>query len=230
MEKKISKAFTFMFKDSDWIYKLFILSALAFPSFYLAFEGENLKQYLTKSIEDPYQLAGFFILLLVLTTICTFFFEGYCCKCTNIIMNAGKSSNEKDLLPKWEEDFLGYFRIGFNFSVGVSFIGLAVAIGSILIVPLLFFGVAYIALKTLFCVDFKIKSFFAWRTASDLMRKNLGHYLLVVFCSLLIYVAFGAISYLCSKKFDLVFVGAFVQAYIYLALAYLRGTLLNLRP
>jgi len=230
MEKSKLKAFTFMFKDSDCKYKLFILSSLAFPTAFLSYQGENLKQIMKGGLESALLPVEFILVLLILTVACTFLFEGYCCKCTQLVIYANQKDPEKDLLPKWENEFWEYSKIGVAFSIGVSLIGLAVALGSILIVPLLFYAVAYVALKTLFCVNFKMSEFFAWKKALKLMRNNFGHYISVILYSIGVYIVFGIIAYLCSLSYFLVFVGAFVQAYFYLVLAYLRGTLFTTNP
>ena len=233
MEKSIKDAFTFMFKDSDWKYKLFVLSALAFPTAFLSFQGENLKSQmtaLTKNVENFIPILWVLILILIFVVACTFLFEGYCCKCTHNVIYKNKQSPKSDLLPKWENEFWEYSKIGVNFSIGVSFLGLAVVLGSLLIVPILFYIVGYIALKTLFCVDFKMSAFFAWGKAIKLMKSNPSHYLVVMLCSFALYAVFGLVAYVCSKSLPLVFVASFVQAYIYLVIAYLRGSLFPVTP
>jgi hypothetical protein len=233
MEKSISKAFTFMFKDSDWKYKLFVLAALAFPGMFLGYQSETLKttiKGMAATSDNLFSIAVFYLLILIFIIACTFIFEGYCCKCTQKIIYANGQTSENDVLPKWEDEFWEYSKIGVSFSIGVGFLGLAVALGSILIIPLLFYIVGYVALKTLFCVDFKMGSFFAWKKALRLMNSNFSHYFSVILCSLGIYIAFGLVAYLCSTSLVLVFLGAFAQAYVYLVLAYLRGTLFTAPP
>jgi len=226
MEKSKAKAFTFMFEDSDWKYKLFILTSLAFPTSFLAYQSDNLKQIFKVGIENAFLPVGFLLLLLILTVASTFLFEGYCCKCTQKVIY----SNERNLLPQWENEFWEYSKIGVGFSIGVSLIGFVVLLGTVLIIPVLFYIVGYIALKTLYCVDFKMSAFFAWKKALQLIKHNFGNYISVIFYSVGVYLVFGLASYLCSKSFALVFVGAFIQAYLYLVLAYLRGTLFPTNP
>lgn len=233
MKKSISDAFTYMFKDSDWKYKLFILSALAFPGAFLGYQSESLKttiEAMTATSDNFLSIALFYVLILIFIIACTFIFEGYCCKCTQKIIYANAQTSKNDLLPKWEDEFWEYSKIGVSFSIGVGFLGLAVSLGAILIVPLLFYIVGYVALKTIFCVDFKMGSFFAWKKALKLMRSDFSHYFAVILCSLGIYIVFGFIAYFCTKSLALVFLGAFAQAYVYLVLAYLRGTLFTTVP
>lgn len=227
MEKSIKNAFTFMFEDKDWKYKLFVLSALAFPSFYLNYQGENLKQSLAVNAGNIFSLLWFILLMLIFIIYCTFLFEGYCCKCTQNIIFSNENTTQNDLLPEWENNFWGFSKIGILFSVGVGLLGLVVALASILIIPIFLYLFAYVALKTLFCIDFKIGAFFAWGKAKELIGLNSNKYWSVILSSFGVYFAFGIIAFICSKSLVLVFLGAFAQAYVFLVMAYLRGTLLD---
>lgn len=233
MDKSIGNAFTYMFKDADWKYKLFILAALAFPGAFMSYQSDSMKASMATMQGAPDRYLSYFLfllLMLVFVVICTFIFEGYCCKCTNKIIYSDNEVSPGDLLPAWENEFWQYSKIGIAFSIGVGLLGLAVLLGSILIVPILFYMVGYVALKTLFCVDFKIMTFFAWKKAWKLMSSNPSQYFSVIFLSLAVYLVFGIVAFFCSKSYILSFVTAFAQAYVFLVLAYLRGTLFPVPP
>lgn len=252
----IANAFTFMFKDSDWKYKLMLLLFITIPSSLMAYLSENFKNVKT---DDPQLLIYVAIFFIVVTSITTLLFEGYCDKCSQIVMNAKNKTTNKNLLPHWENNFWGFVKIGFVFNVALSvfiiFGGIIIAyffvknvtsmsdISSTSAVLELFkplyipFGIAfviffffYVALKAVFCVDFKTSSLFALRRANKLIWNNIGYYFVVVVIMMLLQIAFAAFMYHMKSSPSVIFVGSALQAYIYLVMAYLRGALFMAPP
>lgn len=227
MNKSIKHAFKFMFQDKDWKYKIFLLSALAFPSLYLNYQAEQLKQFLTPNSGNIFSILWFVLLMFILILYSTFLFEGYCCKCTQNIIFAKEDTGSNNILPTWESNFWGFSKIGIAFSIGAFLLGIVFLLTSILIIPIFIYIFGYIALKTLFCVDFKINAFFKWGKAKELIKINPSNYWRVILSIFGVYIIFGAIAHLSESSLIFVFLGSFAQAYFFLVIAYLCGTLLD---
>ncbi|MEI8129510.1 MAG: hypothetical protein WCG95_07845, partial [bacterium] len=84
MEKSIKNAFTYMFKDSDWKYKLFVMLMFMSPPYIL----QGILPQLSTMIKTPANSSiGFIIALTVVLIVVTIIFSltlsGYYIKCAN---------------------------------------------------------------------------------------------------------------------------------------------------
>lgn len=209
MEKKISTAFTYMFKDNDFAYKFIILILLTVPSIYISYLEH------VQGIKTPP------ILLQVLSWVTGIIASGYFAKCThNIIFS---ELDETNLLPKWEDDFWGYFGIGFLKGIAYLLITIALIPASILIVPLLIFLFLTLALDRIFCTDFKMGAYFQWKKAYGLVKQNMSKYIKIALMYIPLTVILVLFVLLFAKTAVLYVAVPIVTTYYMLVSAYLVG-------
>lgn len=223
MEKSISSAFTYMFKDEDWKYKLLILVLLSIPSaFYSLFQ---LYPEAAKNIFfSPDLSSGIFFTASVVMLIAALFSKGYCLKCIQTISKSN-FDEQPELLPRWENNFSEYFKLALLFFVAMIISGVVLLIPFIFVIPALVFYFLMPALYSIFCQDFKVTSFLAWRKAFAIVKQDSGLYLKVIFTYLGIAVVLVIATILCkfiSKQIVMVVLPILI-AYTELVYAFLYG-------
>ena len=218
MEKSIKNAFTFMFKDPDWIYKLSILALLSVPSSYISYLNH------TNSANSANFLNGAFLLLCIVSMVTSLIVSGYFSKCTQNIIFA--THEEANLLPAWEDNFGGFVTIGLKKMLGGLLIGLVILPASLLVIPILIFAFISIALERIFCQEFKISSYFAWRKAFNLIKEDGGRYFLILLTYIPLVLILAVIMLIFMKiPAILMVVLPIITAYYMLVSAYLVGSL-----
>lgn len=212
MEKQISKAFTFMFQDEDWKYKIILLVLLTFPSSYISY------------LNSSNQLKTAPIFLVIVSIITSLIISGYFAKCTQNIIFA--TPDDVNLLPKWEDNFLSFISIGFKKFLGSLLIGIVMLPASLLIIPLLIFAYITIALERVFCEEFKISSYFAWKRAFDLIAQDGGRYfkILLAFIPLALLLVVVMLLFIKLPIILMIVIPA-ITAYYMLVSAYLIGAI-----
>lgn len=232
MEKSISNAFTFMFKDSDWLYKLGILIMLyAIPGVCFVLSMPDINTLKT-SLEGITGLAALqpllslFIPSLVLSIILYPFIFGYFAKCThNVIKN---NWGDPLALPNWEDDFFSYFLIGIKRCIAMIIIGVVLSFsGFLLFIPALIFGLITVALDKVFCTNFDISAYFKWGKAFKIVSSDTKLYFNVLIVLFLVGLLMGFVQYIPSvlklPNLLVVFLSAISSVYFYLVFAYLTG-------
>lgn len=230
MEKKISNAFTYMFKDEDWKYKISIFTGLSFiPCLLLQIINLISKHPI---IPNPLFLGVFAIFSIIILFSSIFLLIGYTSKCIqNIVFSDGA---ETALLPKWEDNFNNYYSIGAKKISGVILIGLALIPSVLLLgIPFLIFYILLLALDQTFCTKFKVSSYFAWKEAMNLIKANVGQYIIIILLYFIFTVIFNAVFnilfFICGSvpSFGVVSIciilESIIMAYIALMEAFLIG-------
>lgn len=218
MDKSIPNAFIFMFKDSEWLYKVFILLMLYLPSAYYSnmLSEKNLIGLNPNNID--YQGVLFCVLLIALTmTIST----GYLAKCTHNII---KYNGEKSFMPNWEDDFWNYLLIGLKKAIAVTFTSLLLLPTIFLFaIPPFIFSFIFLALDNVFCIDFKLSAYFDWKKAFSIIVDNKQLYFIILFLAAILSII-PSLCYLLKLPtilFSLLF--AACMTYTTLVYAYLIG-------
>lgn len=209
MEKKISNAFTYMFKDSEWKYKMLILVLLTVPSVYQSYLKD------IKHIKEPQ------ILLLIAVIFTSILISGYVAKCIQNIIFSNAENNIQ--LPAWEDNFWGYFVIGIKKILASLLIVIALIPASILIVPLIIFIFISIVLERIFCEEFNMTSYFQWGKAFDLIKQNPRKYIQILLTYIPLVIILGIITLLFFKTPFILVVLPVVTSYYALVSAYLKG-------
>lgn len=228
MEKSISNAFTFMFKDPDWVYKLGILLMLhAAPGICLAFNFPESLDLQTHSLSlFVSTISQFLIPSIILYMILYPFIMGYVSKSTQNVIKTTK--NEPVFLPNWEDNFFSYFIIGIQKSFAIFLLSLLLIPGMILLcIPVLIYGFIALALDNIFCSDFKVISYFKWGKAFKIVSSNVGLYIIIFIIALflglsVIFVQNLHTFFKMSNIFIVFFQSAF-SIYTLLVMAYLTG-------
>lgn len=215
MEKKISNAFTYMFKDSDWMFKFAILAGLGFPSIYLSYFAEQNK--LNPTLTQLTTLVGIAIITLITSPIIC----GYLVKCAQNIIFA-KSPNP-NILPVWEDNFLNYFIIGIKYAIAVLLIGIVIIPGILLIIPFLMYLFLSLALSRVFCTELKISSYFAWKTAMDLIKQDTGKYIRILLTQFVVALIYSLSINLLTKSLIGMIIALFFFTYFVFISAYFIG-------
>lgn len=225
MEKSIGNAFTFMFKDGDWVYKFGIFIALfALPTVYLS---SNVPDAASLKAMDTSALINLLIPAFVLAIVVSPLTFGYLTKLThNVIKN-----NEIDpiRLPNWEDDFFGFFILGLKRCFAVTIFLLLFLPPSFLTfgIPILFFGLIIVALDNIFCTNFELSSYFKWGKAFKIMGSDYSLYTKILMVVFVVGVLIGITTYLFSTlKLPGIldaFIKAALSAYSSLVAAYLTG-------
>lgn len=211
MEKSISNAFTYMFKDEDWKYKLGILAMLSFPAMYQSYLAD------IKGVKEP------LLILSILAAITSIIISGFYAKCTqNVIFSESETPN---LLPKWEDSFFHYFVIGLKKIVATIIIYIIMIPASILVIPAVIFAILYPALERVFCTEFKVTSYFSWKRATSLRKQNPSLYIKILLLPFLIILFFVVIMFVITEISPLLFaiISPLIICYFFLVYAYLVG-------
>lgn len=242
MEKSISNAFTYMFKGSDWKHKLLVLTLMSVPTGVMIYINESFKNLGTDNVLLRAILR---IILVIVLLLISFIIEGYCCSCTQKIMNITEETAGDDLLPKWKNNFRGFLKIGFMLNVALFLLMIIplfvilfavknIVLAGLLAIP---FAIAipifcffYVAMRTVFCVDFKISSFYSLKKARKLISANVPYYWGVIGIMLVLYIIYGILLNIFRSSILIIVVGPILQVYIYLVFAYLRGSLFTAPP
>ena len=250
MEKSILNAFIYMFKDNDWVYKLFILLCLVTPVAIIAF-------FQVVMLSNGKISEGSNILFLVALTLISIFFSlissGYYAKCANNIIYSSENSSNNDLLPKWEDDFGQFFKLGFRFFLATLLLGVSI-LGSLFILgvvadllkglSLLIYivgGIAAVifilvysyfstALASIFYSNYDITSFFKFKEARKLVSYDSSKYLQIMGIMFLISLLMSIISSLFAKNLLLVLIMPIAQVYTMLVSAYLAALIFPAEP
>jgi len=223
MNTPIKNAFTYMFKDVDWRYKLSIFVMLSIPSAFF-----SLERLYAPSFPDMVKTSIFYPLVLLFVSIAmiivALFANGYFCKAVRQISNADLN-NEKELLPAWENDFFNFAKVGFFLFIAQIIAALVLIIPFLLIVPAILFLVLKPALMKVFCSEFDITSFLAWRKAYALVKENSSSYIKIILTGLAIFMVYTIIAYGLELTFKplLLIILPFLSAYTQLVYAYLYG-------
>lgn len=217
MEKSIQNAFTYMFKDNEWTYKLFILMMLYLPGAYYSSITTGLNVEAIKSNINFNAVIIGIVVSAISVTIST----GYLAKCThNIIKNEGEAFR----MPCWEDDFFSYFFIGIKKGFAIFITSLLLLPTIILLaIPLLIFSFIFLALDNIFCVDFKLDAYFAWKKAFSIIVSNNKLYYIILFLGFILSLV-PSVFYLIKLPtiiFSLLF--AACMTYTALVYAYLIG-------
>lgn len=209
MEKKISNAFTYMFKDPKWVYKLVVLTLLSVPSFYHSYLKD------VKHVKEPQ------IILLLFVIITSILMSGYVSKCVQNVIY----SNPETLpsLPAWEDDFGGYLIIGLKKILASLLIVIALIPGTFLIIPLLAFMILDIALERIFCENFDITAYYAWKKAFNLIKLNPTKYVQIILMYIPLIIILGIVALIFSSTPFVLVVLPIVTTYYTLVSAYLKG-------
>lgn len=234
MEKSIKNAFTFMFKDKNLNYKVLIIFLLCIPSFYSSYFLFLNKINISSNIK----------FLLVLSLVIGYLFKvmiyGYF---TKFIHNVITSKNDDIIaLPEWKGNISNYLFLGikkiFSLFLVLTVLWLSTTILGIIsniifhtIIPafislyilLLAFVFLYTALDNIFCTDFKISSFFAWKTAKNIIFTNIKIYFqvfLIAITPLVLMQIFGSTK---SLIFVYLIVLPIISIYLNIVYAYLVG-------
>jgi len=185
MEKSISKAFSYMFKDKDWFKKAGILVFLYFFIFALLFSEISVLPMLLKHNKEANLTSQALRFIMPIATLMAFFITGYISKCTqNVIKNNGQ---ENILLPNWQDNFFNYFiigakRAGSRAGIYVLLLPTIFLLG----IPVIIFWFLSIPLGKIFCSEFKFDSYFKWKEGYELIKNNVGLYIsiLLIFLNL----------------------------------------------
>lgn len=246
MEKTFENSFTYMFKDSNWKYKLLLLSLFSIPASIITYLGKDSAPLKVSDITtQPILVILVVAVALFIALFSAFIFEGYCDKCAQSAINKTETTTTDDLLPTWKGEVWNFTKIGFSYSVaiclvlaailGILFIaiecyikkqfaqGLIVTLVSIIAIPA--FCLIHFALKSVFCNDFRIGSFFAFKKAYKLIVNDLEQYFKVMLIVIGLSILWSTIITTLKGTPLIVIANSIAQTYIYLVFAYLRGML-----
>ena len=174
MENKISSAFTYMFKDSDWRYKMLILGLFQAPMAVYYAMYINLSKA-SNMIPAWLMNPSIGVLVLIISIIFMLFSSGYWLRCIQSIMNLNPIQGQ-DLLPSWEDNFGSYTKISLKFVSAYIVAGLILWIPFLLVIPQWIFGIIFPALVVLFCREQNLMAFLRWGKAFKLIGNNRGLY------------------------------------------------------
>ncbi len=252
MEKSISNAFTYMFKDSDWKYKLFVMLMFMSPPYIL----QGILPQLSTMIKTPANSSiGFIIALAVVLIVVTIIFfltlSGYSIKCANNIIYSNEDSSYDSLLPKWEDDFGQFLKLGLKYVAAIlllmfAFLGVGLLGGIIAgifkmlpIISVLMaiaaviagLGLTYLALAlhSIFYSNYGITSYFQFDKAIKLISYNPKRYLQIF----AIYFGTAIISSLINQsimKSYLIVIMPIIQVYMMLVWTYLIAIIFPAEP
>lgn len=242
MKTSIKKSFTYMFQDTDWKFKLFLLLLLNIPSFIATYCSENFKNL---RVDNEPIFVGLIFAFSILMFIANFIIEGFYNTTTHNVMKIPADAAAIPLMPKWEGSFWHNFKVGFKFFIATGLFALVIAavlfisfilyLVKIPLLSLIFAGVAlalcifyaltYTALKSVFSTDYRIKSFFCFKKAFKLIKNNIKLYLVVIVLTLALSMALVGTTALFITSPLIIVVGAALQAYIALVFASFRGSL-----
>lgn len=214
MDKSILSAFTFMFKDKDWLYKLFILLMLYLPSAYYSHLASGVKPEMMKQGQINYADLALCVILTIFTCAIS---TGYLAKCTHLII---KNDGEKAFkMPDWEDDFWSYLFIGFKKGFAIFATSLLLSPTIVLFaIPVLIFSFIFLALDNVFCIDFKFNSYLDWKQAFSIITSNNKLYYNILFLSFVFSFIPGLFSLL--KLPTILFSALFAGCMSYCALVY----------
>ena len=240
MEKSISKAFTYMFKDNDWQYKIFILLLLTTPLSVMGFF--QVLMFPNGKMPDGAAIT-YFIVLIIISVLFSFISLGYYAKCANNIIYSNEKSTNSDLLPKWENDFAQFPKLGLKFFLAGIFpyIAICLVLGVfILLIPILGSIIALImiliysyfatALAAIFYSDYNIYSFFKLKEGRKLVSYDEKKYLQILFLMFILSLLYGIVPALFVKPFLIVLVMPIIQVYGFLVSIYLSAILFPTEP
>lgn len=225
MGKSVLNAFNYMFKESDWKFKILILVGLNIPVAML--EGIIIKG--SESISIFTSSGGLIAILAFMSMFTTAFTFGYCYK---IMQNLSNSTGP--ILPEWEDNFINYLKYCLLFSVAMLILALAMIIPFLLVIPIIPISIILPfltpALIAIFVKDFNVTSMLAWKKAFTLIKQDIGLYIKVF----LIYIGLVMLANLFTWIFmfiarlavyPAVVLYALVVAYCQLVNAYIIGIL-----
>lgn len=185
MEKSISDAFLYMFKDKDWPKKAGILAFSFFFIFAIFCKEISIFPMLIKHNKEANLMAQTLRIVSPVVALINVFISGYLSKCTqNVIKNNGQ---EDILLPNWQDDFFNYFIIGakrITSKIGIYILLLPTIF--LLGIPIIIFEFLCIPLGKIFCSEFKFDSYFKWKEAYKLIKNNVGLYIWILLIMLII--------------------------------------------
>lgn len=221
MNKSVLNAFSYMFKESDWKFKILILFGLNVPAIMLQgilMSGSELITILTSS-------AGLIVLLLIITLFTTGSAFGYGYKTMQNLSN-----NTGSILPEWEDNFFQYLKYFGLFAVAMLLFSLVMIIPSLLIIPAIIAGFITPALIAIFVKDFNATSMLAWKKAFALIKQDSGLYIkvFIMYIGLIILSNVFSMIFMFLVKSSLylaVLLYSLVVAYCQLINAYIIGIL-----
>lgn len=215
MEKSFKNAFTYMFEDKDWLFKLSILVLLQFILSYITFgmtnsftgiSAQNIATQAPNMLKTILQVA---IIYLIISVVTCPFIVGYTSVCThNVINNTGKGS----FLPNWEDGFFNYYSIGTKYYVGLSLLILVMFIPVVFTLGLLLLVFSFLipALINIFCQKYETSAFFSFKKALNCVKKNKGLYFKII-CACIV---FSIICQCIMPFFKLLNLPVFLEAII----------------
>lgn len=165
MQKSISNAFTFMFKEEGWKFKLGVLVGLLVPYMYVSvgFQAKDITENIV-----------IFCTLLIIGLSTFLACSGYVAK---LIQNLIFNKSTPSFLPEWEDNFLQYPKIATAKAFGTFLIGLVLVPSIILLaIPILIYAYINLAVENIFCTEFNFKAYFSWKKAIELIKENPAEY------------------------------------------------------
>lgn len=251
MEKKISSAFTYIFKDSEWKFKSFIIYMITLLPFGLTYlmQVHLLDQIKVKSAADLGSLTSLIsilILVYVVSFILNILMYGYENKSIHNIILLNKFPDNPNFMPRWEENFFDFFRVGFLYMVILFLLSLLLMafLGSgvfliksnpavsilLMIVSLILLGIYgfYLpALQALFALKYDLRSFFQLGEARKIVSSNTGNYLAILFMMFLISVVSSIVISMLKSSILLVIIAPFIATYTFFVYIYLKGIIIS---
>ena len=240
MEKRMSEAFSFMFKDNDWKFKMFILYLLSLVSYILAYYSNELTE--TIKATKNYSLAVPFVGVLILSFVLSLPILGYSFKSINNLIYSQPQSENFNMLPRWENDFFSYIMVGLRYIGASLLIGLCVgllfiavsAIASVsklflsilmivLIILALIYAYYFPALEVIFAMSYDFLALFKVKKAAELVKYGTSKYIRVLLLISLVSIIFSIISALCAKSILLIILVPIINVYTFFVYVYLKS-------
>jgi hypothetical protein len=246
MEKTIKNAFTYMFKDGDWKYKLFILLILQLPSIILG----SLSVLMPKMLKGVgLDLYIYMILLVVISIISGVISLGYFVKCGNNIIYCDKNSSQIDVLPKWEDNILQFLKLGSLYYVAIflfltvmflfGFLGslfskilmpLSIIIFLVFLIILPFYLYSAAAIAALFYINYDIRVFFQIKKIKKIVFYDSKKYFKIISIIAFISILIALIQNIFMKTFIIFLLIPILQTYLFLVSTYLSAIMLPTQP
>lgn len=241
MNKSIKNAFTYMFKDEKWFFKVSLI-AIIFILIWAVFcfilsqflmliktVGPNGQPQFNQPefifLNNVLQIFGAFVMIII------FYVIGYWAKCTyNIIHNNGADTIS---LPSFKDGFLNTYIIGAKLTLSAAAL-MYLFYPAILLFVVPFFVIIFLfgiilvnALKRVFCEEFKFEAFFAWKEGFALIKNNVSLYVSIVLTQIaLSIINIGMLILFYHLKFPPNIIALLVglyTTYVYFVNAYLVG-------
>lgn len=254
MEKKISNAFTYLFKDPEWKFKSFIIYMISIvPLGLMYFTQTYMKTHMTaKTTQELSSISvviGVLMFTQILSLVLSILMSGYENKSLHNLIYQEESSENPIFLASWEENIGELLRIGLFYffaillfllsmfllmGIGLLFSKIIPIVSAIFIIIsaiiMLIFSFYVPALQAIFATKYELNSFFRFKKAQKVVGYGTGNYLKILFIMFLASIVTSIVVTLLKSSIFLFIIAPFLTTYTFFVYIYLKGILIPYNP